>query len=200
MDAFDTRGFFFGFSSSPSTSSLAALARFGAALPLPFLSLVTVVASWSFSASIVPLAIASITFDFRGLFLVGLTSVSGKSERSLPGDSALTADFEAAARLGLAAEDMMRFDAFRFWVIIRPLRPRSMVLVELNVVWGCCRWSSSCSALAGGVGKCCIISVPDYCEIKLPILSEHLWTEHTIYTGIYRLPSVLLHTHISHPY
>ena len=92
-----------GFSSSPS-SALAGLARFGAALPLAL--------GTSFSTSSAFSESSFLTFEVRGVFLGGLTSSSDRADDSLPGDSAIIVDREAAARFGLAGDDMMRNAGF----------------------------------------------------------------------------------------
>jgi hypothetical protein len=98
IEALATLGFFAGFSSSPS-SALAALVRFGAALPLALGTSSST--SSAFSAS------SFLTFEVRGVFFRGLISSSDRADDSLPGYSALIVDRDAAARFGLAGDDMM---------------------------------------------------------------------------------------------
>ena len=104
IEALATRGFLAGLSSSPS-SALAALGRFGAALPLP-LTGASMSSPSAFSAS------SFLTFEVRSVFLGGLISSSDRADDSLPGDSALIVDREAAARFGLAGDDMMMYAGF----------------------------------------------------------------------------------------
>jgi len=128
MEAFATRGFLAGLSASSPSFLASALARFGAALPFPLTGLGS-----TSMASV--LEISSLTFDFRGAFLSGLVFSSDNSERSLPGDSALIVDREAAARFGLAGDDIMRY----LWAggsdILRNCRPLIKGLSGVNVVY-----------------------------------------------------------------
>jgi len=134
MEALAIRGFLTGLASSSPSSLGSALVRLAATLLFPLTGLAS-----SSTATGSLFVTSAVVFDLRGTFLGGWTTSSDKSERSLPGDSALTVDREAAARFGLAGEDMMRYLSAGRCGIWRSRMPLIKGLSEENVVYDCLR-------------------------------------------------------------
>jgi hypothetical protein len=67
--------------------------------------------------------------------LGGLMSSSDRADDSLPGDSALMVDRDAAARFGLAGDDIMKYTLFGGMLKWRGRKPLSIDRTGLNVVY-----------------------------------------------------------------